>query len=71
MLDSNLALGTGDSTGIGSQLCGVRAADTRATEEPSVSNLFPPLEVTLEDMGVADGELCTLGDGNLSLWRYS
>ena len=60
-------MGAGHGTGQRAQLPRVLAPDTAAAEIPRVRNLFPALEMTLEHVGVADGQLCTSGDGDLGL----
>ena len=62
-----LALRAGDRTGEGTKLCWVSAPDAAAAEEPRVGDLFPALEVTLEHVGVSDGELGARWDGDLGL----
>ena len=45
----------------------VPAPDAAAAEVPRVRDLFPALEMALEHVGVADGELGAGGDGDLGL----
>ena len=61
------ARGADDGAGEAAHLAGVRAPRAAAAEEPRVGDLFPALEMALEHVGVADGELSAGGDGDLSL----